>query len=438
MTKNIAVSIFSILLIGLFAMKVSSIQFGANGDRIYSRDACIEDLNRIANAIKNTHPAPFDYINENDFNHVLQSQILELNDQNTLRDFHWIARKLIATIGCGHTALNGQNEERKIPDSLHFPLDARFVGDQLFIAKHNATYPDLKAGAEILSINGQSSKSMLYSMMQRVSSDGLNDAFPRFYINREVDFFIESHFKVPTQYTLRVADNGTKVISAGVAHSSSAAHGIGNDSLLSFDIDHDHDVAIMTIRSFNYYRQNFKEFQSYVDKSMESLRQHKTNNLIIDIRGNGGGDPNCANHLMRYISNQPYQYFDKKNMGYPDLKKEILPFENAYQGETYMIIDGGCGSTSGHLASLVKYNKTATLVGQTSGATYKCHDNSANITLPNTQLNLHIARHTFQTTVEGMTMSEGVIPDLLISKPIEDWSNGSDSVLDSIYQIIKR
>ena len=168
------------------------------------------------------------------------------------------------------------------------------------------------------------------------------------------------------------------------------------------------------------------------------MKESNVNNLVIDIRGNGGGDPNCANHLLRYISKTPYQYFDDNNIGYPDLKKEIIPYDNTFSGQTYIVIDGGCGSTSGHLSSLVKFNKTAILVGQISGASYKCHDNSENVKLPNTSLNLHIARLTYQTAVEGMTMSEGVVPDIVIPKPLKDWTTASDSVLDSIYQIIRR
>ncbi len=438
MNKNIAISIFVILLIGLFAMKVSNIKYSSNGELLYSKKDCIEDLNTIADEIRNTHPAPFDYINKNDFNYILQNQILQFKEENTLREFHWIARKLIATIGCGHTALTGRIEERQISDSLHFPLDVRFVGDQLFIVQSDMRYPSLPSGTEILSINGQSSKSLLYSMMQRVSSDGLNDSYPRFYINREVDFFIENYFNIPDQYILTLADQSTVRITAATAYQKSEANDKVKTERLSFSIDTDHDLALMTIRSFNYYSANYNEFRDFVDSSMDEIRVRKINHLVIDIRGNGGGDPNCANHLLRHISKTPYQYFHEKNMGYPDLKKTIQPYDNSFNGKTFMIIDGGCGSTSGHLSSLVKYNKTATLVGQTSGATYKCHDSSTDITLPNTQLNLHIARMTFQTAVEGMTMSQGVVPDIRIEKSFEDWSDGQDGVIDSIYQIISQ
>ena len=438
MTKNIFISIIAVAVLCLFAMKVSSMKYNSTGDRLYSKEDCIEDLHQIADQIRNTHPAPFDYINENDFDLLLQSQIEQLDEENSLRGFHWNARKLIASIGCGHTALNGKNEERKISDSLHFPLSTRFVGDQLYIVHNDERYPSLLSGTEIISINGQSTKAILDSTIKRVSSDGLNDAYPRFYINREVGFFIESHFQIPDIYTLVLANNTSIEIAAGIAHSLSVDNRHLQTEKLFFDLDKNNDLSIMTIRSFVYYSQDYNQFESFVDNSMDQLREHKINNLIIDIRGNGGGDPNCANHLLRYISKSSYQYFHENNMGYPDLKREISPYDNAFQGQTYMIIDGGCGSTSGHLSSLVKYNKTATLVGQTSGATFKCHDNSGNVTLSNTQLNLHIARNTFQTAVVGMTVSEGVVPDIVIPKTVDDWTTSGDSVVDSIYQIIRR
>jgi len=207
---------------------------------------------------------------------------------------------------------------------------------------------------------------------------------------------------------------------------------------IRIQLDPDNDVAVLTLRSFNYYRNDFEVYREFLDSSMQKIFTSNINNLIIDIRGNGGGSPECANHLLRYISSSPYQYFHNQNIGYPELKKEILPSGKNYKGKSYMIIDGGCGSTSGHLASLVKYYKPAILVGETSGATYKCHDNSTNIALPNTRLNLHIARNTFKTAVTGMSVSTGVIPDIIIEKSLDDWIYETDSVMDSLYQIISK
>lgn len=101
------------------------------------------------------------------------SQIIKLKEENTLKDFHWITRKLVAAIGYGHTSINGRNEERKFSDALHFPLGSRFVNDHLYIVTDLSQFDNLTTGTEIISINGRSSKAMLYNMMQRVSSDGL-------------------------------------------------------------------------------------------------------------------------------------------------------------------------------------------------------------------------------------------------------------------------
>ena len=439
MTKNIFISILTLCALGLFAMKVAQLKYDGQGNRLYSKSECIADLDQIVDLIKNTHPAPFDYISEDEFDKLHQAQIVQLREESTLREFHWNARKLIASIGCGHTSLTGQLEERKVADSMRFPLDTRFVGDQLLLINDSENYSELTSFTEILSINNQSAKEILYNLMPRVSSDGNNEAYPRFYINREVDFFIENHFGYPETYDLTILEDGkikNVSIERGVRLWSDPADYINSLENLSFQLDKANDIAILTLRSFNYYRNDFSKFSEFVDSSMLRLRESNLNNLIIDIRGNGGGNPYCANHILKHISSSPYQYFHHDNMGYEDLKKEVVPFDESFKGKIYMIIDGGCGSTSGHLASLVKYNQPATLIGQTTGATYKCHDNSSNITLNKTGLNLHIARNTFRTTVEGMQVSEGVIPDIVIEKSLDSWVYEIDNVMDSIYQII--
>lgn len=439
MTKNIFISLLSLCALGLFAMKVARLKYDNQGSRLYTKSQCISDLNQIANLIKNTHPAPFDYISKGEFEALHNSQINALQEENTLRDFHWNARKLIASIGCGHTSLSGQLEERRIKNDMRFPLDTRFIADRLFLINDSEKNKSLITKTEILSINGQLVKDVLASMMKRVSADGLNQAASRYYINREVDFFLSNHFRFAKQYDLKIMNTGieSKVsIPCGVTLWNNPADVINATKNLSFRIDESNQIAILTLRSFNYYRNDLSVFTSFVDSSMQQLKQSNIQNLIIDIRGNGGGNPYCANHLLKHITTEPYQYFDRDNIGYDDLKTIIEPFEDSFEGKAFMIIDGGCGSTSGHLTSIVKYNQIAILVGQTTGATYKCHDNSSNITLNNTRLNFHIARNTFKTTVKGMRVAEGVVPDIPVEKTLEAWTYDTDNVIDSLYQII--
>lgn len=45
MTTNVAILIFTITLLGLFALKVLSINYNDTGDRLYSKEVYQEDLN---------------------------------------------------------------------------------------------------------------------------------------------------------------------------------------------------------------------------------------------------------------------------------------------------------------------------------------------------------------------------------------------------------
>lgn len=440
MNKNIIIIILALCALGLFAMRVANMKYDAFGKLLYSKKDCVSDLNQIADIIKNSHPAPYDHINESDFDKLHQSQIAKLKDQNTISEFHWIARKLVASIGCGHTSLSGKLKEREVSDSIRFPLDVKFIGERLFLIRDSDKNNSLISGTEILQINNQSVIDVLRSIMQRISSDGHNKSRSQYSINREAEFYLENHFHYPEFYTFKIV-TGTSTksvkIKCGTTNWVDPAIAYNTSKKLNLSLEKENDLAILTLKSFNYYRSDYSIFSSFLDSSMLRITENKINNLIIDIRGNGGGNPYCANHLLKYISSEPFQYFHKENMGYPDLKKEITPFEKAFTGNTYMIIDGGCGSTSGHLASLVKYNQPATLVGQVSGASYKCHDNSSTISLNKTGLNLHVARNTFKTAVKEMSAKKGIIPDILIENSLDTWIHQTDNVMDSLYHIIR-
>ena len=129
-------------------------------------------------------------------------------------------------------------------------------------------------------------------------------------------------------------------------------------------------------------------------------------NLVLDLRDNGGGAPEIANYLFSYLTNKPYYYFDyvgakfnsvkkwKHFAQYPENIEEINLAEttfknglncytatdstdywwfekqenkpNYYKGKISVLIDGGCFSTTGHLLALLRDHKIGTFYGEYS------------------------------------------------------------------------
>ena len=102
-----------------------------------------------------------------------------------------------------------------------------------------------------------------------------------------------------------------------------------------------------------------------------------------------------------------------------------------------MLVDGGCLSTTGHFLSLVRYYGLAELVGEESGATFRCHDNSLSFTLPHTGVRGSVARKTFETAVEGIAAGRGLPPDHPVPANLEDLIRGEDTVLEAALELAR-
>ncbi len=165
----------------------------------------------------------------------------------------------------------------------------------------------------------------------------------------------------------------------------------------------------------------------------------KINNIILDLRGNEGGDPNCGNNLLSYLIPKPFIYFNpRQSWGYKSLNQLTNPATNNFNGNLLILIDGGCFSTTPHVASLLKYYKVGKFIGQETGGGYSCNSNPGWSTLKNTHIQVGVSESIYSTMVTGQEIGKGIVPDYLVSWTVEDYLNGRDPVMSMALNIIDK
>ena len=199
----------------------------------------------------------------------------------------------------------------------------------------------------------------------------------------------------------------------------------------------DEQTAILTIRTFAYYDDN-KGFNRFIDSSFQVIHDHDIQHLVIDLRGNDGGDPFCSTHLLSYLQKKPVIYFSQPYGRYARLNKPLPMAENPYKGSQYYLIDGMCFSTTGHLTSLLRYYGLGTFIGEETGATYTCNDASHDTKLKHTGYRLQSARGSFATAVIGFSPDKGILPDQPVRQSIDEVIMNHDAVLEYTLQLIKQ
>jgi len=174
-----------------------------------------------------------------------------------------------------------------------------------------------------------------------------------------------------------------------------------------------------------------------VDKSFSRIREENIENVTIDLRGNGGGDPFCASYLWAYLEKEPYPYFSEPYGKYAELSKPIKQADNPFRGELLILIDGYNFSTTGHFCSILKYHDRGIFIGTETGSTYTCNAAVRMFPLKNTRIGLKIATGSYATAVKGFPKDRGIIPDHHVKTNIKDLKAGKDTVLDYALKLVE-
>ena len=59
----------------------------------------------------------------------------------------------------------------------------------------------------------------------------------------------------------------------------------------------------------NAFTKKYK-LQKFFKKSFKTIRKHDIENLVVDMRGNGGGTVTLSNLLTKYIADKPFKIAD--------------------------------------------------------------------------------------------------------------------------------
>lgn len=403
-----------------------------------------EDFNELKATIISLHPSLHDFSSQQEMNDFFNTQYEKITEETTLNEFYGIASTTIAKIGCGHSYMS---LPKSFGDNLLttqlLPYRFMIYENQLFITRDygNTSVP---IGAQILSIDGNNTSDILQTLEALISADGHRKSAKEYQVMRSFRNLYALIFGVKNEHQLRYKIDGGE---ANATISSMTYQEIVDEydrnyatdptPALNFKLDLDTKTATIRIATFSYYGSNNAEFFSFIDDCFNQIKEKNIENLILDVRGNQGGDPYCGSYLLKHLAKEPYTYFQTNYGDYPDLVVSISPDTNAFTGNLYTLIDGGCGSTTGHFTALLKYHQIGTLVGRETNGTYSCNDGSREHTLTNSRLKYHMAELVYAVAVSGFTKIEGVKPDHIIPYSASNIANGIDTDVAFVMGLIE-
>ena len=439
--------VFSFLLILCFSHLFA---LGQEAYKYYSGDALGEDLVFLSEQLTAIHPK---FLNDNFRQHwVKQFDEVKgaITDSLTQKDFYQLVAPLVAAVDDGHTgmscAVNDRMQYMK-NGGLSFPFFVDIKGDQLFMSHFCGEDTTLfSRGDEILQVNGVSAKELITEMRALVGGKHarVKNTLVAYYFRTFI--WMLHGFEGAYELDLKTCSGDFRQLQVNGITNQQFQKNLpksmtSHQKQYALKTDAGKKIAHLKIGSFY----DLNGFCAFADSAFQMIAQNQVADLIIDVRGNGGGRSVVVDSLMNYLTDQPYAqyktietrvsqplldyYSQKYPETYEELKRQAIDFvstvsgsrktphdrEHRYSGRLYLLIDDQSYSAAATFAGLFRELKLGTIIGQETKGTIEYYGDFWMHYLPNTQLEFYVSPKRF-VQFGGTEPDRGVVPDFVQEK----------------------
>jgi len=402
-----------------------------------------QDFRQLRQILEKEHCCLYEYTGKEEFDALFDQRFKLIDRPMRIDEFFKIMAPIAANVGCMHTALWMPGAFFNRGSNNLFPLQVKLIDKDLVVTGSYREVLEVPVGSILLEINGRSLKSILEELRQITSADAFNPFFIDAQVTKRFPMFYASVFGFPDKYQVTYSLPGRKTRATMDLHPADLGS-VRNVIFANFqhppltvEFIEDTKAAVMTVKTFSYY-DRVEYFKTFMDDSFRQIKDKGIQNLVLDLRGNDGGDPFCAVILYSYLEHRPTPYFAEPYGKYADLAKPVPLPENHFTGQLVTLLDGHCGSTNGHFCALLRYHRIGTFVGTPSGSTYKCNaGKNSEIQLDKTKIILTFGRSTFAAAVQGMDKTKPILPDHPVRETYRDFLDGKDVYLETAMNLIE-
>jgi hypothetical protein len=390
------------------------------------------DFQFLRTKLEKTHPNLYLYTPKTEFNLFFDSLYKSIEIPLTEMEFYNLTTLLNSKIKDGHTMLLPSEKATNYfnQNGKFFPFYIVIANGKLYVNMNCSADTSLKEGAEILSINGIGTANIMNQLLTRQIHDGNNQTYPIWILTNYFKEYFSFSFGHPTTFSMTYkmgnTDQQTTTINAlskdsirfyKQAKYSNRISTTKEKQGLVLEIQKQLSIATLTIKSFDNdilnteYKQDFK---STIEKMFIQIRNNHVCNLILDIRNNQGGDFESGRLLLSYLLQQPINYLDNSKE-----YRRLTPIKNNYNGNLYVLINGGTFSNSGIVSSYLELTKRGIFIGEeTAGNKNIISGDPTDLVLPNTKIISEISTKKYVIR-NNPNDGHGVVPSYYITSTID-------------------
>jgi Peptidase family S41 len=462
-----------------------------DGNRKFSRDRLQKDFLIFRRSLEESQASLYRYKSKRVMDKWFDAAFKSLNRDMTEREFYRILTSVLSATGDGHnySFLSSGFRSYLSQSAKIFPLKLRYIEGKAYVIA--SPVPEISPDCELISVNGRTMNKITGDLFRHLVADGDVQTGKYWKLNERFGYFYYLFEEQPDSFSIEYYDQLGKRKKAEITaltqteverllKQKGVKSGGSNQKPLRFELLGEPHAALLTIETFDSdaIKQAGQDFPQFISSAFEKAREQKVQDLIVDMRGNDGGD-DYGPLLLSYLTNKDFRYVDHIEaatnkpsfiLNYTHLSVDFLnkfsaslipdgkgrylvkgeaesdlsvqkPHENSYANRVWFITNGETFSATAMFCDIVRGERRGAFVGEETGGAYE--GNSAGefvvITLPETGIKVLVPLEAYFMAVSPSPYpARGVIPDYRVQPTIEDILNGKDAELSYTLELIKK
>ncbi|BDD06712.1 S41 family peptidase [Aureibacter tunicatorum] len=423
----------------------------------------------------------------------------------TILDFYKVITKLSDFEGSLHNDVSFSDrrlKSTKKENDGYFPYPIKKIDGKWLM---NQTTEEIPLGSEIISINSKPINQIEKALYKYYSTDGINTSGKVHGLNSYFSLFYRYEYgpsvtfdvtyktyesKHTESATIKSVDYTTQDKTNWKLRHSKPFENRNGDKKYSFKLI-DSQTGLLTINTFGFggkSSKGHKKYTHFLDSVFTEIDSMQLENLIVDIRENGGGnDPNDVvtySYLTdRSFSENSQAWISFKKIPYvryaatkipvflrpiaaikynKEFKKEFTkeingnyyedsaswnhkirkPHTKAFKKNIYLLISPRVASAGSLFGAMLAGNKNTTVIGEEAMGGYYGHNGHIpfGYILPKSKIATYFFLVNLEQDVplkENQIYNRGIIPDYHVSQTYEDYMNNVDTQMKYTLEMIK-
>ena len=202
-------------------------------------------------------------------------------------------------------------------------------------------------------------------------------------------------------------------------------------SFCSFEIDKEHNLAILTLTAC----ENNAQYKKCLSDMFTKVKENNIGNVAVDVRNNGGGSSLVINNFIRYLDTEGfYEPTNSSRLG-----PFLVNYGNGYRknnriedllftGNVYILTSVRSFSSAMMFPQMIKDNGLGKVIGQAPANNPNGYGDVVHFNMPNSRIFMQISYKKFHR-VNQDTAEKYVEPDY----PCE-----SDEAMEELYKLCRQ